>query len=323
MKRIAGLILLGVLISSWLSCKGTAESDWPGGTVQIYVPSRAGGFADAHARLVANYLQKKLGKPFVIVNQAAGSGTVAYANVMKARPDGYTLLMFHTSFPVACYTGVFRGDPDKDFTTIAAMQNGGYNVIVANAKAPWDSLEDLVADAKTRPGKIKWGALRGGTSAFFPELLSKDTGVKFKIVNSGSESVKAVNILGGHIDVTNLSINKGHKNAQAGKMKILGIVGEKRDTTYPQYPTGPEQGFPNLIWAGEFGLYGPAGMDPAVVEKINSSLKDFGKDEKVAETLDKLGSWYQYRNVNESQEWMSTKIHQRVKNLCIEFGWFK
>ena len=203
------------------------------------------------------------------------------------------------------------------------MQNGGYNVIVANAKAPWNSLKDLVADAKARPGKIKWGALRGGTSAFFPELLSKDSGAKFKIVNAGSESVKAVNILGGHIDVSNLSINNAHKNVQAGKMKILGVIGENRDSTYPQYPTGPEQGYPNLIWGGEFGLYGPPGMDPAIVEKINSSLKNFGKDEKVDKTLKKLGAWYQYRNVMESQKWMSEKIHQRVKKICIEFGWFK
>ena len=275
MKKAVGFTLLGMLIAIGSFNEGIAKSNWPEGTVQIYVPSKAGGFADAHARLVATYLQKKLEKPFVIVNQATGSGTVAYANVMRAKPNGYTLLMFHTSFPVACYTGIFKGDPDKDFTTIAAMQNGGYNVIVANANAPWNSLKDLVADAKARPGKIKWGALRGGTSAFFPELLSKDSGAKFKIVNAGSESVKAVNILGGHIDVSNLSINNAHKNVQAGKMKILGVIGENRDSMYPQYPTGLEQGFPNLIWTSEFGLYGPAGMDPVVVEKINSSLKNF------------------------------------------------
>ena len=106
-------------------------------------------------------------------------------------------------------------------------------------------------------------------------------------------------------------------------MKILGIVGEERDKTYDMYPTGPEQGFPSLIWGGEFGLYGPAGMDPAVVEKINSSLQDFGNDPKVAATLTKMGSWWKYRNAKDSKEWMSTKIHQRVKNLCIEFGWYK
>ena len=168
MNRIFGIVLLAAIAAVVTFGEGVAATDWPNGAVQIYVPSKAGGFADAHARLVATYLQQKLDNPFVVVNQATGSGTVAYANVMNAKPDGYTLLMFHTSFPVACYTGVFKGDPDKDFTTIAAMQNAGNGAIVCSAKAPWNTLNDLVADAKKKARKNKMGCSEGRNIGIFP-----------------------------------------------------------------------------------------------------------------------------------------------------------
>ena len=291
---------------------------WPTEPVTIICPSKAGGFADAHSRVLADYLQRTTGVAFAVLNVTDGGVTVGSEQVRTAKPDGTTLLHFHTSFPISCYTGMYKADPEVDFTTIAAVENGGSNVFVCNADAPWNTLADLVNDAKSRPGEIIWGAAAGVTSQFMMAMLEKDAGVKFKMVDAGSEAEKTTALLGGHIQVTNIGIASADQYVKAGDLKILAVVGDERDATYPDYPTAVEQGF-NVSWVGEFGLWGPAGMDPALVAVINKTLEGFATDQASIDALTKLGSWYEYRNVDESVARLG-EMNKTIKDLAKDLG---
>jgi tripartite-type tricarboxylate transporter receptor subunit TctC len=292
--------------------------EWPTESVTIVCPDRAGGFADSHSRMLADYLQRSTGVPFVVVNLADGGGVGGTEQVRQSDPDGLTLLHFHTSFPIACFTGVNDADVEKDFTLIAAVENGGYHSVVVKGDAPWNTLEDLVNDAKNRPGEIIWAAKAGVTSHFMLAMLEQDADVKFKMVDGGGTGDRVQGILGGSLEVTNIGTGQANQYVEAGDMKILAVIGEDRDPVYTQYQTAIEQGY-NMSWAGEFGLWGPAGMDPALVKVINAALADMENDETAMEQMTKLGAWFEYRNVEESNEHMSN-MYEVMKQLANDLG---
>jgi len=294
------------------------EVQWPTDAVSIICPSRAGGFADAHSRILADYLQRSTGVPFAVVNASDGGGNIGSDTVRTAKPDGRTLLHCHTSFPIAAYTGRYDGDPETDFTAIAATQDAGNHVFATRADAPYDTIEELVQYAKEHPGEVKWGASTGVTSHFMMAMLEQDADVEFKMVDAGNEAERVTSLLGGFIDVSNFGINSANQHAEAGNMKILGVISSERDVNFPDYPTILEQGY-YVTWAGAFGLWGPADMDPALVEKINASLKGFGDDETVKESLAKMGASFTYRNVEESQAYYGD-LYVQLKALATELG---
>lgn len=134
--------------------QGEKSAVWPTDSVQLIVASTAGGFADTHARLVAQYLQESTGVPFAVVNQADGGGIVAYDTVKNAAPDGKTLLFYHSNFALACTTNVYEADPIADFTTIAQLETGGSQVMVVSAKSPYETLDDFINAAIEKPGEL-------------------------------------------------------------------------------------------------------------------------------------------------------------------------
>jgi tripartite-type tricarboxylate transporter receptor subunit TctC len=329
MKRFIRLTVLLLVVSAFAAAgifaSGSEEAaasgaveQWPSGAVTIVCPTRAGGFADVHSRILADYLQRSTGVPFAVVNASEGGGNIGSDTVRYAKPDGRTLLHFHTSFPIAAYTGVYDGDPKVDFSIIAATQTGGYHVFATRADAPYDNIEELVQYAKANPETVKWGAAAGVTSHFMMALLEREADVKFKMLDAGNEGERVTAMLGGFIDVSNFGINSSHQHVQAGNMKILGVIGATRDKNLTQYPTIREQGY-DVVWQGAFGLYGPADMEPELLTMINESLIGFGDDEKAREALNKMGADFEYMNLEESVAYYHEQF-DNIQFLAKEFG---
>lgn len=324
-KRIVLFLVFSLLALGMAWAAGTQEAagageevEWPTGAVTIVCPSRAGGFADIHSRILADYLQRSTGYPVAVVNASEGGGNIGSDTVRYAKPDGRTLLHFHSSFPIAAYTGVYDGDPKVDFTTIAATQSAGYHVFATRADAPYSTIEELVQYARKNPEGVKWGAAAGVTSHFMMALLEREANVKFKMLDAGNEAERMTAMLGGFIDVTNFGINSAHQHATAGNMKILGVIGDARDKNFPQYPTIIEQGY-NVEWQGALGLYGPANMNPELVRNINAALKGYGDDEKAREALAKMGAEFNHMDVEESVAYYHAQF-DNIKALAKEFG---
>jgi tripartite-type tricarboxylate transporter receptor subunit TctC len=320
MKRLMCRTLLVVVIFALVAATGfAADAKWPSGPVTIVCSSRAGGFADIHSRILADYLQRKTGVPFAVLNITDGGGTVGAETVRKAKPDGLRLFYMHTSFPISCYTGVYKVDPDKDFTNISSVANGGNNAYVVRADSKWNNLNDLMEYAKKNPQKVLWGAQLGGTTQIMMALFERAGNVKFKMVDAGTEAEKITALLGGFIDVANVGMSNADQYVKAKKMKVLAITGDSRDFAYPDYPTAVEQGY-DVVWNAEFALYGPPGMPDALVNQINEALDGFGtKDQASKDALTKQGSFVTPRTTAESIAFMHA-THKMLKEICIELG---
>lgn len=313
--QLLALLMLTLVATSAFA----ADVKWPSGPITIVCSSRPGGFADIHARILSDYLQRKSGAPCAVVNITDGGGAVGAESVRKAKPDGLRLYYMHTSFPISCYTGVYKADPDKDFTSISSVANGGNNAYVVSANAKWNTLGELMDFARKNPEKILWGAQSGGTTQLMMALFEDAGNVKFKMVDAGSEAEKITALLGGFIDVANVGMSNADQYVKAKKMKVLAITGDTRDFAFPQYPTAVEQGY-DVVWNAEFMLYGPPGMPDAMVNQINEVLNGFGTTDQLSkDALAKQGSFVTLRTTAESIALMH-KTHQMLKDLTKKLG---
>lgn len=323
MKRakFAAAVLLSALAASAFAGASSdsgskAAASWPTGPVQIYVPARAGGSSDIHGRVFAQYMQEATGKPFVVVNQPGGGGSVSYEAVRTAKGDGSTLVFTHTGIITNYYTGVYD-HPMSEFTTLAILQSMPSQVYGVSPNSKWSSFKDFVEDAKANPEKYKIGVQMGATSHLIAGNVMKELGIKLKLAQAGDEVEKVAALQGGFIDIANLASSAAAQYIQAGKMKVVGSLENVLDPSYPQFVPVKDQGY-DVGWAADFCLFGPKDMDPALVARINALTKEFGTNPAVQEKLKNMGSRYSYRSVAEAAEYVKkedAKIGSVAKDL--------
>lgn len=319
MKKFSIVLLILVLAGSVLFAEGQKETGaaaWPTGTVQIVVPAKAGGSTDVMARIFTEYLQKEIGKPVVVVNQPSGGGTVGFEQVRNAKPDGLTLLFNHTGMIINSVSGKYD-HPMSDFTNIAIAQSYPPQVYAVAADAPWNTMKEFVEDAKKNPGKYTVGISMGGTTHYIAGLLMQNEGIDLKFVEASSEVDKIAAIEGGHLTLGNLGVASAAQFETAGKLKVLCLIDEEPSKQFPQFVPAKDQGV-DVSWLAPLVLWGPKGMDPAVVEKINAATKNMATDPKVADQLDKMASSFKYYNVDQVNTIVNgevTKIQKLVKAL--------
>jgi tripartite-type tricarboxylate transporter receptor subunit TctC len=209
--------------------------------VKLIVPWAAGGDTDAIFRPFAQQLQKHLGQTVVVANVTGASGTAGAREAKNAPPDGYTLYAVHDYIHSTYYTGV-ADVAYTDFEPICSVSNTP-SVLTASPKTKWSSWQELVNDARARPGQITVGATLGSTSHFFPALIEKATGLKFKYVSYEGLAPRMNAILGGHIDLTDSNLTQKGK-VDAGQLKFPAVATEKRLADAPNVPTLALAGLP-------------------------------------------------------------------------------
>ena len=318
MKKISAILLCMLTAVFFLSAEGSQESGsgkaaWPKGNVQIIVPAKAGGGTDINARIFAEYLQKEIGSPVVVVNQPSGGGTVAYEQVRTAKPDGMTLLFNHTGIMVNVATGRYD-HAMSEFTPVAIAQSYPPQVYAVAPEAPWKDMKEFVDDAAQNPGKYTIGIALGGTTHFIAGMLMENTGIELKLVEASSEVDKVAAIQGGHITIGNLGVTSAQQYEEAGKMKVLCLIDEEPTPKFPQFIPAIDQGV-NASWIAPLCIWGPKGMDPAVVEAINAATKNMQNDTKVMEQLDKMSCSFKYRTVAEVEALLQ-KEEEKITTLA-------
>jgi len=238
-----------------------AQDRYPEGKpITLVVPQAAGGANDAIARVVGQKLGEVLGTSVVIENRPGAGGNIGTAHVAKARPDGYTLMLTADSSYVinpALYksTGF---DPLKDFEPISTVANAGY-VLVAHPSFPAKNVTELVALAKQQPGKIMIGSAGNGTlNHLFGEMLGKATGIELVHVPYKGAAAAVTDLIGGQVQVSVQSLPSSIAHIRSGKIKVLGVVNDKRVAALPDMPTIGEtiRGLGYTPW---YGLFAPAG----------------------------------------------------------------
>lgn len=325
MKSTLRLMVSAVLAAAAVSAFAAGSSDkggkagpaWPTGSVQVYVPAKAGGSSDIHARVFAQYMQEATGKPFVVVNQPAGGGSVSYETIRTSKPDGNTLVFTHTGIIVNYYTGVYD-QPMSEFTPVAILQSMPAQVYGVSPTSKWTNFKDFVEDAKANPDKVKIGVQMGATTHLIAGNIMRELGLKLKLVQAGDEVEKVAALQGGFIDIANLSAGAAAQYIQAGKMKVVGSLDSLLDPTYPQFVPVKDQGY-DVGWASDMCLFGPKGMDPALVERINALTKAYGENPAVKEKLKNMASRYVYRNVAETAEYVK-KEDAKIGSIAKDLG---
>ena len=287
MKRTFACALVVVLVGS-LAALGLAA--YPDRPVKLIVPWAAGGDTDNIFRPFTPAFQKALGATVVIANVTGASGTVGAREAKNAPSDGHTLYAIHDYIHSTYYTGVSDVNY-TDFEPICLI-TATPSVLTASPKTPWSSWQELLNDAKARPGQITVGATLGSTSHFFPALIEKAAGIKFKYVSYEGLAPRMNAILGGHIDLTDSNLTQRGK-VDAGQLKFLAIATEKRNPEIPTVPTLRELGI-NVVYAVERGIVAPKGTPADILAKLESGCAQATKDPAFAESMKKQGTEVKY-----------------------------
>ncbi len=274
------LFLFASLFASlfaWLLPNSAASAQtYPDRNVTIVVTSSAGALTDVLTRAVALKLSD-LWKHSVIVENKGGAGyAIAAQAVMRAEHDGYTLLAsetgFYTTEPHLYAKGKLAYDPGKDFVPIA-----GYGTIPAallvNPSVPVNSVADLIALAKKKPGTLTFGTAGVGTALHIAALeLENLTGIKLTIVHYRGAAPALTDVIAGHIDAVIMGPSVALTTVKAGKLKMLAFASKTRVPQFPDVPTIAET-VPGYEASVSFGLFAAAGTPDSIVKKVNADVQ--------------------------------------------------
>ena len=265
-----------------------AQDKYPNKPVTVIVPQAPGGANDAIARVVAQKLTESFGQQFIVDNRPGAGGNIGTAAAAKGKNDGYTLLLTVNSAHVI-NPSLYKNtgfDPVKDFEPISPVATAGY-VLVANNAFPPKNVAEFIAAAKAAPGKYTIASAGNGTlNHLIGEMLGKAAGIELTHVPYKGASAAVTDLVGGQVQVSVQSLPSSLSFIKSGKLKVLGVVNEKRVSALPDTPTIGEtiKGFGSTPW---YGLFAPAGTPKAIVAQLQAALN---KVLDAPDTKDKLGA---------------------------------
>src|ERR1043165_6230397 len=261
--------------------------DYPTHTVTLVVPYPPGGGVDAMARVVAERLSAALGHQVVVDNRGGGSGLVGTRAVMKAAPDGYTLMLAHTG-SISINPSLYANsgfDPRKDFTAIGLIASMPV-VLIAHPSFPAQSVADVIALAKKEPGKLNIGTSAVGTGGYMSaESFKSVTGIDVTIIPYKGTAGVMNDLLGGHVPVAFGVIPPALGNIQGGKLRPIAVASPTRTALLPDTPTFAESGMPGFEAVLHYGVLAPAGTPRPIVDKLNAELRKLAANDEVKKRI--------------------------------------
>ena len=282
---------LGVLLSSvslgYLSWAYTAE--YPTKTMQIVNPFPPGGTTDIVSRILTDKLSSLLGQQVVVVNKAGGGGAIGMKAVRDALADGYTILVAPPPLVQIPLARKDIGFTYRDFTPINLTAKV-YFAMVVKKDAPWRSLEEIIAEAKSNPGKLSWGTAGSGTSHHFTlELFKILTGADLTHVPLGGETPMVTAILGGHVSTAFVTLGTVTPHLQAGTLRALALTSPNRLKEFPDVPTTAEKNYPTLNPKAWVIFLVPAKTPQAVVKRLGEAWREALRDREIIAKFEKAG----------------------------------
>jgi tripartite-type tricarboxylate transporter receptor subunit TctC len=253
---------------------GAHAQTYPDRPVRLIVPFAAGGLNDVVARLIAPYLEKSLGQPFIVDNRPAASGIVGTDATAKATPDGHTLLMVASSFAVVPATHPkLPYDSERDLAPIGMVAKNSL-LFMVNPKVPANSLGQFVALAKAKPGQLNYASPGAATQTHLVvELLSQKAGIKLQHIPYRGGAPAMMAVVAGDTQFTAISTLISLPQIRSGAARAIASGSLSRDAQLPDLPTVAEQGFPGFEAIQWIGLLTTAGTPKNVIERINAELK--------------------------------------------------
>ena len=299
---------LRLLIASVLSVIAFhVQAAYPDKSIKFLVPWPPGGATDQVARILVQPLTKELGVSVFVENKGGAGGNIGTQAFLQDKPDGYSILMA-TSSTNAAGPHLFANqgfDAAKDFTPVVLVCTIP-NIMVVPASSPWNSLKDLMNDAKANPGKFTYGSAGIGASQHLAGAQFKTvTGLDIRHVPYKGSGPAAVDLMAGHID---MMLDTGSMaNIKGGKLKALGVASDKRIPELPNVPTMKEAGVP-MVANAWYGVMLPAGAPKDVTEKLNAAFNKVLKDPDVRKHLQSIGAQVDGGSVAEFTKFSQSEI---------------
>jgi tripartite-type tricarboxylate transporter receptor subunit TctC len=288
-----------------------ADTAWPAHTISMIVPFPAGGQADLAARPTAHALEQILGKSVIVDNRAGGAGgAIGNAVAARAEPDGYTLLMTLSSLAVLPEADrLFDRPPVYEVSQFAPIARvlADPTLLAVPASAPWKTLEEFVADAKKRPGEIRYGSSGPyGTLHVAMEMFAASAGIKLLHIPFRGAAPALNAILTGTVDAVASAPGTLRQQVDDGKMRVLANWGAERIASFPDLPTFKERGYKDVefyIWAG---LFAQQALPKPIMTKLREAMAQAVKSPEVIKTFETAGSPVAYLDAPEFSKFVET-----------------
>jgi tripartite-type tricarboxylate transporter receptor subunit TctC len=260
---LAGMALSGVAIAD----------DFASQVTRIIVPFAAGGGTDIISRTLAQEMSKALDGSVIVENKPGAGTVIGTEYVAGAKPDGHTLVMATFAHAVnPSLRAKLPYDTDKDFAPVALVARS-FNIVVVNPSSGINSIADLIAAAKAKPGGLNYGTFGPGTSAHLAgELFNSLAQVKLTAVHYKGAAPAITDLLGGTIQVMFTTVASAAPLVKAGKLKALAVASAQRASAFPDLPTIAEAGVPGYAAESWYGVFAPAKTQPSVIALLNKAI---------------------------------------------------
>ena len=287
------LSAVAALACTALTAGRAAAQAYPNRPVKIVIPFGPGGPTEFILRLIADRLTTALGQAFIIENRPGGAGgTVGAKSVAVAEPDGYTLL-FSSPGPLVTAAAIYKNldyDPIKSFAPIA-MVIYAPQMLAVHPSMPVNSLPELIAYAKSNPGKVAFGSSGHGTQPhLLGEMLKVMAGVDIVHVPYRGAGRSVTDVVAGQVQMIFETTAILLPHIQSGKLRALAVAAEARSPLLPWVPTTAENGYPKLTASFWSGVLAPAGTPAAIVAKLNGAINEILKSKEAQDGLARLSA---------------------------------
>lgn len=287
MLRALGIGLLAVCA---LAGAVAQAQDYPSRAVRIVDPFSPGGSTDILARITAQKLTERLGRPFLVENRAGGGGHIGAEAVARAAPDGHTLLV--AGVPHAIGMTLYRKlnyDLAKDLAPITQLATFP-SLISVHPSVPVRNLKELIALARARPGELNFGANPGSPNHLAIELINSMAQVKMAFVGYKGAAPAVTDTVAGQIQLVSAGFPSVIGYVKAGRLRPIAVTSQTRSALLPQVPTAAESGLPGYNVTSWYGLFAPLGTPQAIVDKLNAEVAALLQGADVSERLATMGA---------------------------------
>jgi len=283
-NAVAIAAILGAMV---VALAGAAGADWPAKPVRVIVAYSAGGANDLLGRVFAERLGDAFGQQFFVENRTGGGGLIGTAAVARAEPDGYTLIVSgmpsHVLAPAMNRNAGF--DPVRDFTHIAYL-GGPPNVFAVHNSSPVRTFKELLALMRAQKDGLEYVSPSiGSVGNMVAEYVAAREHIRLTHVVYRGGGAAILDLVAGHVKLGSMTLSTMREHIRAGTLRPLAISSAQRVPELPDVPTLVELGYPELVVRTWYGLSGPAGLSPQIVDEINTVVNKSMHLPKVQEQL--------------------------------------
>ncbi len=272
LRRFARILTLATICMVLVTPLNGLAQAYPDKPVRIVVPFPPGGGTDIVARLLGQKLTEAMGQSFVVENRAGAGGTLGAEAAAKSRADGYTLLMVSASYSVSPSLYKLGYDPIGDLVPVSLVASVPF-VLVTYPSFPANSIAELLAEGKSKPGEINFASSGNGSAPHLAgEMLAMNSGMKMVHIAFKGGAPALAEVMGGRVQLLFSTVTQALPFIKAGKVKSLAVSSRKRAAALPDVPTLEESGVPNIDISDWFGVLIPKGVPQPVASKLSDEI---------------------------------------------------